>query len=116
MGSICGSFSKYFAAPSGRITSIAVFSRMWVAGLATLIEPESRRGELAKYCTTYALDSLYKYALENNVIRPSILGGSLLLAWSSSVLCWNSDQLPSLVSNWLLDIKPTPTQPHHPVC
>ena len=89
-------------------TRVALCRHVWMAGLATLLERKERRPELAAYCTTYALDTLWR-RLEKahpavNKIQPYIAG--LLLIVSCSILLHHFEQQPALVTKWVLGFTP----------
>ena len=101
----CIGFSKYIVHPSKRLTPTALFSRLWLAGLAVLIEKPSRRPELAQYCATYALDTVYNHCVNRNIIKPNHQYiGTLVLCFSWFILLWNFREQPTILSKWLLGI------------
>lgn len=52
------------------VTREALCVHTWTAGLALLLERPSRRPELAAYCLTQALNSVYNYAKHRNWVKP----------------------------------------------
>eukprot|EP01096_Ripella_sp_DP13-Kostka_P015022 TRINITY_DN6911_c0_g1_i1.p1 TRINITY_DN6911_c0_g1~~TRINITY_DN6911_c0_g1_i1.p1 ORF type:complete len:399 (-),score=141.35 TRINITY_DN6911_c0_g1_i1:77-1273(-) len=99
--SIC--FSNWIA-PNAIHTRASMYSHLWIAGLSTLVERSSRRTELAIYCATYALDSLYNRLGNLKVLKKHdpILGSTLLI-FSVSVLLYYS-RAPAVLIKWLLDM------------
>jgi len=95
---------RNWIAPNAFHTRASMYSHLWIAGLSTLIERPSRRTELAIYCATYALDSLYTRlgALKVLKKRDPILGSALLI-FSVSVLLYYS-RAPAVLIKWLLDM------------
>jgi hypothetical protein len=77
---------------------------MWAAGLSTLLERKERRPELAAYCATYALDTVWR-RLE--LAHPSCkklqpVLASICLVFSCSVLLHHYNKQPALVTKWVL--------------
>jgi len=75
----------------------------WLAGFAVLVEHPVRRAELATYCCTYALDSLYRWAVSSKLLPSKTpFVGAATLAISTGVLCYNFEQQSSIITKWLL--------------
>jgi len=52
------------------VTRSGLFACTWIAGLTLLIERSVRHPELASYCLTHALNSIYNYSQKRNWVRP----------------------------------------------
>jgi len=77
----------------------------WISGLAVLLERPGRRSELAIYCLTYAMDSLYRWYKETYKESGFQLPTRLLLVLSGSILFHHHLNQPSFVMKWLLQLK-----------
>jgi len=86
------------------ITRAQVFSHGWVAGLAVLFESKSRRPELAAYCLTYALETIYIHLKKKGypIFSPSV--NTLILAVSAGVLLHHHDHQPKAAIHWLFKL------------
>jgi len=78
-----------------------------VSGLAALLEKPARRTELAIYCLTYAMDSLYRWYRDTykNTIYGFKLPMKLFLVLSGSMLFHFHKNQPSFVMKWLMQLK-----------
>lgn len=99
---LCINFKRPFTNENSTISIKALYCRLWVCGLAVLVENPARRSELAQYCCTYAADSLYKRFLVEGKVKPNHFIGVLTLAFSWFLLMWNHEQQPKVLSKWLL--------------
>lgn len=71
----------------------------WIAGLATPLEREGRRNELAAYCATYALDSAYRK------LFPQVpLLHYLILCICSAIMLHNHTEQPAVLMKWLFKL------------
>jgi len=86
------------------ITKAQIASHAWLAGVPVLLETQTRRAELAAYCLTYSLESIYNYIQRQgcNLFSPSI--NSLLLALSAGVLLHYHDHQPKAAIHWLFKL------------
>jgi len=76
----------------------------WVAGLAVLIETKSRRAELAAYCLTYALESIFIYFQRRGwvTVMPSL--NALFLSVAAGLLLHHHDHQPKAAIHWLFKL------------
>ena len=85
-------------------TRVGLRRHVWAAGLATLVERKERRPELAAYCSTYAIDSIWNRMENSNPflkqVRP-VLAAVVLIA-SCSILLHHYNKQPALVTKWVL--------------
>jgi hypothetical protein len=86
---------------SPQVSRAKLFVHCMLAGLATLIERPGRRTELASYCCTYALHSIYLQLRKRNLVRPSQSLGTLTFAISLAIILHNHSALPSFLTSWL---------------
>jgi len=94
-------YSRYFPG----ITRFSLACHTWVAGLATLIEREQRRSELANYCFTYALDSVFMTLKNTEFGKDFKLPGRSLLLLSLGILGHFHEQQPAFLTGWLFRLK-----------
>lgn len=87
------------------VTRLSLMKHTWVAGLTILIERENRRTELAAYCLTYALDSVNKWAIKSNHIKPHPIFQLLIMSLSSGVMLYNHTQQPAILMKWLFKLR-----------
>jgi hypothetical protein len=73
----------------------------WLGGFPVLFERPSRQVELASYCLSHAINSLYNRYRIMGLIRPSNVVGSGLLALSTAILMTSFSQSPSWVTRRL---------------
>lgn len=80
-------------------------SHLWVSGLSTLIERPSRRPELAAYCATFALESLFRYYIDRGTItyRPGVL--TLVICFSAFLMLHYHEKQPAVAMKWLCGVK-----------
>lgn len=85
-------------------TLVSLRRHVWAAGLATLLERKERRPELAAYCATYAIDSIWRRMEASfpylKKVQP-ILAAVLLIS-SCSILLHHYNKQPALVTKWVL--------------
>lgn len=85
-------------------TRVSLRRHVWASGLATLLERKERRPELAAYCATYALDSVWHRMEQTHPfltgVRPIL--AALLLISSCSILLHHYNKQPALVTKWVL--------------
>jgi len=96
------SFRRIRIEPMSRLQ---VALHCWVAGLAVVLENTSRRAELAAYCLTYSLESMFIYLQSSkgySLMSPSV--NSLLLAVSAGVLLHHHDHQPKAAMHWLFKL------------
>jgi len=98
--SLCGA-CKLRQSPLSRFQ---IFLHGWVPGLAVILETPSRRAELAAYCLTYALESVYIYFKRRGYVLMSPSLNSLLLAVSAGVLVHYHDHQPKAAMHWLFKL------------
>lgn len=67
----------------------------WLGGLWILCERPSRQVELASYCASHAINSLYNRYKMAGIIKPSDTVGSALLAISAAILMNSFSNSPS---------------------
>jgi len=79
---------------------------LWVGGLATGLERPRRQSELAVYCLTYAIDSLWNRFKTTDIGKNAHLPVGFLLVFSIAVLAQHHRQQPSFVTDWLLELYP----------
>jgi len=86
------------------MSRVQIYTHAWVAGLAVILESTSRRSELAAYCLTYALESIYNHFKEKKglIMSPSL--NALVLAISAGVLLHHHDHQPKAVMHWLFKL------------
>ena len=77
---------------------------LWTGGLATLIERPSRRPELAAYCLTFALESVYRYFIQRGALRYNENWLVLIICGAAAVMMHHQKQQPSFVMNWLFGL------------
>lgn len=85
-------------------TRVGLRRHTWMAGLATLLERKERRPELAAYCATYAIDTIWRRAEASNPLLTKIkpfLSAVLLIA-SCSIMLHHYNKQPALVTKWVL--------------
>jgi len=80
----------------------------WAGGLATLIERPSRRPELAVYCATYALESIYRYLRNNGWLPQMPFLGMLVMIFSFATIVHHINQQPAFLRNFLFRLKDDP--------
>jgi len=79
---------------------------MCFSSLSVFIERPSRRAEVVSYAAIYQLDYLYHLALEKRWIKQPIQWlGMLILIISSALIVSHHNDLPTLISKWLLGIE-----------
>jgi len=86
------------------ISRLQILSHAWMAGLAVIFESTSRRSELAAYCLTYALESIYNHFRDKgySLLSPSV--NALVLAISAGVLLHHHDHQPKAAMHWLFKL------------
>ncbi|KAL6058735.1 transmembrane protein 135-like [Balamuthia mandrillaris] len=94
-------FYRFYPGKMGRTSFLL---HLWVAGLATLIERPSRRPELAAYCLTFALESLYRYMLERYRLPVPRSLSLLAICLSAAVMLHHHTKQPAVAMNWLFGI------------
>lgn len=87
-----------------KVTRTNLFLHTWAAGLPILLERESRRNELAAYCSTYALDSLYRWGLDSKVIKDRPILNLLIMSLCGAVMLYNHNQQPAILMKWLFKV------------
>lgn len=88
----------------GEITRWTLYAHTWTSGLATLIERPNRRVELAAYCCTFALDSVYRYFRVNGRLKQRKWLGVLGIMLSMAAMMHYHDQQPRVVVKWLFGV------------
>jgi hypothetical protein len=86
-------------------TRVGLRRHVWMAGLATLFERKERRPELASYCATYAIDTIWRrleirYPYICGLIQPFL--SAILLIASCSIMLHHYNKQPALVTKWVL--------------
>lgn len=87
-----------------KVTRTNLFLHTWTAGIPVLIERESRRKEFAAYCSTYALDSLYRWAVDSKVIKEVPIINLILMSITAAIMLHNHNQQPAILMKWLFKI------------
>lgn len=98
-------FKRMYDRNNVPVTANTMKYHAWIAGLATLVERKDRRAELAAYCATYAIDSLWRrYTVRYPVLGPfwSDWIPKITLVMSCAVLLHYHNKQPNLVAKWLL--------------
>ena len=95
----------FFTKISPGISRKKMYIHCFFAGLPTLFERPVRQPELAAYCATYALDSIYNHFCLNNYIRNNSLVNKSLIILSTAVMLHHHKQQASFLTNWLLGMK-----------
>eukprot|EP01121_Diplochlamys_sp_Union-15-3_P019753 TRINITY_DN7517_c0_g1_i1.p1 TRINITY_DN7517_c0_g1~~TRINITY_DN7517_c0_g1_i1.p1 ORF type:complete len:283 (-),score=2.84 TRINITY_DN7517_c0_g1_i1:28-876(-) len=88
--------------PVGRLQLLL---HTWLGGLATLLERPSRRPELAVYCATYALESIYRHFRNRGIFPRLPWLGMITMICSFSIMLYHTDQMPVFVKNFLFRVK-----------
>jgi len=101
---LCMLYSKHLVRPNHKVNSLSLYLRLWLSGVPVLLERKSRQVELAQYCATYAVDTIYRYLEFKKIVAPSYTIGVLLTSFAWSILLWNSDSQPTILSRWLFGI------------
>lgn len=85
-------------------TRVGLRRHVWMAGLATLLERKERRPELAAYCATYAIDTLWRRLERAYPICEHLqpLLSAILLIASCSIMLHHYNKQPALVTKWVL--------------
>eukprot|EP01129_Flabellula_baltica_P014161 TRINITY_DN6725_c0_g1_i1.p1 TRINITY_DN6725_c0_g1~~TRINITY_DN6725_c0_g1_i1.p1 ORF type:complete len:385 (+),score=58.20 TRINITY_DN6725_c0_g1_i1:50-1204(+) len=93
-------FYRYFQP----VQRLYLFLHTWIAGLALLIERPSRRKELAAYCLTYAIESVYRQLMAKGLVKvfPSL--NTLILSICAGVVMHHHEQQPAMLMKWLFKI------------
>ena len=99
--SICVTYSKLLTDQNSKLTAKSLYLRGWTAGLALLIEKESKRGELAKYCITYALDTLYRHYVIRGIIQPNKNIHQFISCICWFIMLWNFKKQPKYLTDFL---------------
>ena len=107
---LCVVFRRPFTNNTHVINSMALWSRLWISGLPVLIELPGRRKELAQYCATYAIDTIYRNFVALRLAQPSDFYGFCLLSFAWLLLLWNFKTQPKFVSSWVLGLKEPPKE------
>lgn len=94
----------YYKFITKKVTRTNLFLHTWTAGLPILLEREGRRNELAAYCSTYALDSLYRWGMEKKVIKERPLLNLLIMSLCGAVMLYNHNQQPAILMKWLFKV------------
>jgi hypothetical protein len=94
----------YYKSTNGPVNRFNLMGHTWLAGLATLIEREGRRNELAAYCATYALDSIYR-----KLVTPNAFIHWLILSICSGIMLHNHTEQPAVLMKWLFKLGSGPT-------
>jgi len=81
-----------------------IFHHGWISGLAVLLEPKGRRGELAAYCLTYALETVFIYLQRRGYVNVSPSVNSLMLAVAAGILVHHHEQQPKAMIHWLFKL------------
>eukprot|EP01127_Copromyxa_protea_P023255 TRINITY_DN8662_c0_g1_i1.p1 TRINITY_DN8662_c0_g1~~TRINITY_DN8662_c0_g1_i1.p1 ORF type:complete len:368 (+),score=19.79 TRINITY_DN8662_c0_g1_i1:32-1135(+) len=89
------------------VSRLSLMLHTWVAGLFILCERPRRQVELAMYCSTYALDSVYKFIRTTELGKTFSLPRRLIMLCSLSILSHYHMHQPHFVTRWLCGI---PTQ------
>jgi hypothetical protein len=84
---------------NGPVNRKHLMMHTWFAGLATLIERDGRRNELAAYCATYALDSIYR-----KLCTPILSLHWLVLSVCSAIMLHNHTEQPAVLMKWLFKL------------
>jgi hypothetical protein len=84
---------------TGPVNRKHLMMHTWMAGLATLIEREGRRNELAAYCATYALDSAYR-----RLFNPIPFIHWIILSICSGIMLHNHTEQPAVLMKWLFKL------------
>jgi len=69
-----------------------------------LLETKSRRAELAAYCLTYAIETIFIYFRKRGWVELSPSVNALLLAVAAGVLVHHHDHQPKAVIHWLFKL------------
>lgn len=96
--------SKIF--PKIPFSRFSTFLHLWVGGLATELERPKRQAELAAYCLTYAIDSVWNYVKTTERGKHVHLPVGFLLVGSMAVLSHQHREQPSFITDWLLELYP----------
>jgi hypothetical protein len=89
----------------GGVTRKRLLAFLWIPGFAVLFEPPSRRTELAAYCLTHALNSIWNHLKRKHKVTPSPLLAKLLLALTIGTLLHHNDQQPHFITKYLFGIR-----------
>jgi len=84
------------------VSRFSLFSHAWVAGLATLLERENRRSELAVYCMTYAVDSVAKTCTDSDIIPKIPYITHIIFSIALGLLVRHRKQQPWIFSHFML--------------
>jgi hypothetical protein len=78
---------------------------VWMAGLATIFEREGRQKELAAYCLTHALDSIYGFLKQRRLVSPNDWVSGITTVLAFATLLHHHHQQPQFVSKILFGIR-----------
>jgi len=81
-----------------------LFMCCWVPGFALLLERKGRQKELASYCLTQSLVSLYNYFQKKGVVKPVDWMANVLLVLGFSVVMHKHQEQPSFVTRGLFGL------------
>ena len=77
----------------------------WFPGFSLLIESPHRRGEIAWYCLTHAINSLFSFASVNNYFTVTPKLSAIVLASTFAYMLSDSSKFPVFISKYLFGIK-----------
>ena len=80
----------------------------WVPGLAVLLERPNRRKELASYCLSHALNTIWNNARLKYNLKSNDWVSVLSLAISIGVLLQHFEQQPNLIASHVFGIQEYP--------
>jgi len=90
--------------PKVGVSRLSLMLHTWIAGLFVMLERPGRQVELALYCSTYALDSVYKFFKTTELGKTFRLPLRLIIVLSMSALAHCYYNQPSFIICWLCGI------------
>jgi len=73
----------------------------WFSGLSLLLEHPSRRPELAAYCLTHAIHSIWNFGKKKKYVSPNNFMASLLMMISIGILLHHWKNQPQFITKYL---------------
>jgi len=88
----------------GPPTRAKLMAFVWLGGFSTILETQGRQKELAAYCLTHTLDSLYLALKNRNVIKPNnFLSSIALMSAFATIMNFHIHQ-PEFITKFLFGI------------
>lgn len=83
--------NSYFFAPSPPRWQVQLWG--WISGLSVLLERPNRQAELAFFCSSHAINSLYNHAVRVGLVRPNqVVGVALLCVATGQIMKHNAER------------------------